>query len=214
MKILIFSDTHLTEVFDSKKYRFLVSLINKYDKVIINGDFWSNYSSTFDSFVNSKWKKLFPLLLAKNTVYVYGNHDRKEWCDKRVELFSKIQVEKEKIVIDDLKYKVLHGHTVSFDSIHSKWWVNLIRNSKFDVLNYRIQTKILELFGGKTYEYFGGYMNRKYKRILRENVIIGHTHSPEFDLKAGFINSGYIYGGFAHYLDITDEKAKLIHKRY
>jgi predicted MPP superfamily phosphohydrolase len=88
MQTLIFSDTHLTKGFNRKKYEFLREIIEPVDRVIINGDFWDGYLTSFDKFVNSEWQKLFPLLKEKQTIYLYGNHDKTKWCDSRVNLFS------------------------------------------------------------------------------------------------------------------------------
>jgi len=97
MTILVFSDTHLTHRFNKKKFLFLSRIIKKADKVIINGDFWDGHISSFHRFINSKWSMLFKLLKQKKTVYIYGNHDRKEYCDSRVSSFSTIQTTHYKI---------------------------------------------------------------------------------------------------------------------
>ncbi len=76
MKTIIFSDAHLTNRFDEPTYRFLENMILSADKIIINGDFWDGEVVSFNQFINSKWQKLFPLLLERKAVYIYGNHDR------------------------------------------------------------------------------------------------------------------------------------------
>ncbi len=83
MKTIVLSDTHLYEEFDEKKFNFLKRIISKVDRVIINGDFWDSYICSFSDFINSPWKKLFPLLKTKKTVYIYGNHDKKSLTDKK-----------------------------------------------------------------------------------------------------------------------------------
>src|SRR5689334_5828739 len=93
MKLLIFSDSHLSARFDEAKYNYLRWIITHADKVVINGDFWDRDLTTFDQFVNSDWRKLFPLLLSKATTYIYGNHDWKGYCDERVNLFSTSQTQ-------------------------------------------------------------------------------------------------------------------------
>src|SRR3990172_1424130 len=62
MKILVFSDSHLTDKFEEKKFYFLKKIIRQSDFVIINGDFWDGYLTTFNRFISSNWSKLFPLL--------------------------------------------------------------------------------------------------------------------------------------------------------
>src|SRR3989339_1338248 len=109
MNILIFSDTHLYLPFDEKKYNFLKKIIEKSDQVIINGDFFDNYMISFDEFVNSSWNRLFPLLKSKKTIYIYGNHDKRSFSDKRVELFSDIQAERYKIKTSNKTFIFEHG---------------------------------------------------------------------------------------------------------
>ncbi len=87
MKKLIISDTHLTN-FNKRQFIFLQDLISSVDQVIINGDFWDSWCVSFEKFVNSKWQDLFDLLLEKNTIYIYGNHDPKDLNDERTSLFA------------------------------------------------------------------------------------------------------------------------------
>ena len=90
--ILVFSDTHLYLPFDQKKFNFLKKIISESDRVIINGDFFDGYMIKFSKFIDSPWNQLFPLLKNKKTVYIFGNHDKKEFSDKRLSLFSDSQV--------------------------------------------------------------------------------------------------------------------------
>ena len=62
MKILVFSDTHLSSTFEEKKFNLLKEIISRADRVIINGDFWEGYLISFKEFLDSRWKELFPLL--------------------------------------------------------------------------------------------------------------------------------------------------------
>src|SRR3990170_7877882 len=91
MKILVFSDSHLTDKFEEKKFDFLKKIIRQSDLVIINGDFWDGYLTTFSRFISSDWNKLFPLLKSKKTIYIYGNHDRESYIDRNAKLFSDLQ---------------------------------------------------------------------------------------------------------------------------
>ena len=62
MKILVFSDTHLTDVFDAARFEAMAKMIDEVDQVIINGDFWDGYIIKFSEFIESGWNQLFPLL--------------------------------------------------------------------------------------------------------------------------------------------------------
>ena len=79
MKILLFSDSHLRIRFEQKKFNFLKRIIYEADKVIILGDFWEGSLETFDRFVNSDWKNLFPLLKEKHTVMMKNKKQIKEY---------------------------------------------------------------------------------------------------------------------------------------
>ncbi|MBI3955332.1 metallophosphoesterase, partial [Candidatus Gottesmanbacteria bacterium] len=76
MHTIIISDLHLTRRFEKRKFNFLKKIIERSDQVVINGDLWDYYFSSFSQFVRSPWRQLFPLLKEKKTVYLYGNHDR------------------------------------------------------------------------------------------------------------------------------------------
>ena len=110
MKTIVVSDTHLTAKFDKTKFNFLFNLFSSCDKLIVNGDFWSCYSSTFDEFVNSDWKELFPIMLRKNTTYIYGNHDREEFMDERINLFSNSACLRTKFTNGKTTFHIEHGH--------------------------------------------------------------------------------------------------------
>ena len=110
MKTLIISDTHLYHVFDKRKFFLLKKLFSSVDQVILNGDFWDGYRTTFDTFVSSPWKELFPLLKKKGAIYIYGNHDRKNFSDERTSLFSIIQKSNHLLTVDKQTYHIEHGH--------------------------------------------------------------------------------------------------------
>lgn len=74
-KTIVISDLHLTTNFDNRKFQFLKNIFTNSGQIIINGDFWSYYSCTFDEFLDFKWQELFPFMRAK-TIYIHGNHDR------------------------------------------------------------------------------------------------------------------------------------------
>jgi len=112
MKHLIFSDSHLTDRFEEDKFKFLYRIISQSGRVIINGDFWDGYLTSFDKFIKSPWKKLFPLLLKKKTIYIYGNHDSPDLSDQRVNLFSIKQTEKYFIVSGEILLRIEHGQNI------------------------------------------------------------------------------------------------------
>lgn len=218
MKYLIFSDTHLTDKFDEKKYILLKKIISSADRVIINGDFWDGYEIYFKDFIRSKWKKLFPLLKKKKTVYLYGNHDKKSLSDRRVNLFSVKQVVQYSLQSGKLHFWVEHGNKYFPDweeTVPIKQ-PNFVINRLYDIA----EKTLFALFGTNIQRYFFSRFNRKIKLLIKKAVlknhifVCGHTHAQEIDLKNKFINTGIIRHGLAQYLLIEDGKLQLKSDRY
>lgn len=113
MKTLIFSDSHLTDKFDQELFDYISNLVKGVDQVILNGDFWDGYLTTFDSFVNSEWSKLFPLLKEKKAIFIFGNHDEMRFMDERVSLFSDKQLDFYEFESGGKNIYVAHGHLVA-----------------------------------------------------------------------------------------------------
>ncbi len=223
MRVLIFSDTHLTVRFEQEKYDFLKRIVSDCDQVVINGDFWDGAITTFDKFVNSDWKSLFPLLKQKNTVYVYGNHDRRENSDERVSLFSVKQTYRHILKQNNKTFIIEHGHQTQpaiFEKLdifpHSRIFVVFLNNF-FSVF----EKSVIKLLGNKTLQHkLYGKLNRETKQNIKELdlrnaiYICGHTHSPEIDLKNNFINTGFIRHSIAQYIMIENGKAELKEEKY
>lgn len=212
-KTLVISDLHLTKHFNKKKFEFLKELIGTVDKVVINGDFWSYYSTTFNGFVNSRWKGLFKLLKEKDTTYVFGNHDQKIWCNDKVNLFSTKQVEEEEIKIGKFTYKITHGHKlVKKNYIDSDLYTKIFRLFYLDAFRYSLETILIKIFGLSLYS-AAKRINLNYKEIasqLPNNHILvtGHSHYLEIDLANKYINSGFIHSGYATYVVLEEDGPK------
>lgn len=210
MDILIFSDTHLGPRFEEKKFNFLKHRIQQADTVIINGDFWEGYLYSFDAFLNSAWKHLFPYLKKKDTLYLYGNHDKKISSTEKVNLFSNRQ--------GDRYVHKLNGHTLIFE--HGNRLMNthdekILRNRKVELATKawdnaeRFTTRRL---GKKWTKALLSPVNMILRRRLKKELkpgeiyVCGHTHLAEFDIPRQFINSGIVRHGLAQYLVINGEK--------
>lgn len=226
-KILIFSDTHLSKSFDTKTFNFLKKIITSADQVIINGDFWDSWFTDFDGFLRSEWKGLFPLLLKKNTVYIYGNHDAKSTCDRRVRLFSLIASDSYEFTHLGKKYRVEHGHKIlkGKTSTFMEWYRKLVSSADKNALR-NILFPILHFFEFIGYRYLGGSVMTNSKISLRHNrimkqsnkgkkfLICGDSHHAEIDERAKYANSGSILYGNANYLIIENGKIHLHKKDY
>lgn len=223
MKILIFSDTHLTTTFKKSKYEFLKKIINNCDLVIIAGDFWEGRLITFEQFINSEWSRLFPHLLEKNAVYVFGNHDKRSYSDKRVNLFSKKQNEKYIFKAGDNTYTIVHGDTkkIKYSLIKSLMSTTNMSEEFFMKYFHELLEHILvKLFGRNILQ----LLFRKYNTVIKnseknkvsknEFLICGHTHAADMDLKNHFINTGIIRHGLGQYVTINGNILKLHEEKY
>lgn len=217
MKILVISDTHL-EQFDYKKFVFLKKIISGADQVILNGDFWEGQSISLDSFLNSPWKQLFPLLKQKKAIYIYGNHDKEELNHKRTDIFSDIQTNRYSYLNGNITYIFEHGHRLCPFPAYRK---NSLKYFPFLVkLEDDLEKIIIKTFGKSFFKLYCTRFNNKIKRLIKNELlnnqffICGHTHLPEIDIKNKFANCGFIKYGYASYLMITNGKIKLYEERY
>lgn len=218
MRYLVFSDSHLTHVFEPAKLTVLTEAISNADRVIINGDFWDGFSTTFERFVSSEWRStLFPLLKKKKAVYIYGNHDQKEYADKRVSLFSAEQGTNYDIISGSLHFHFEHGNRLIplFDEwLHAR--MPAVLNNAYEAF----EGKMVRLFGS-------AYMRRMYGRFnrlvlekaqqeppLKGYLVIGHTHLAALDHEKKFINSGFIKHGLAQYIYIDNGVITPVEKKY
>lgn len=216
MKTVVISDTHLSGKTYPKKYHYLKSVIEDADKVILAGDFWDGFLVSFDKFIESKWQTLFPLLLERQAVYLYGNHDRPEWSDERVSLFSVEHGMSTSLAINDQTYHITHGHTI-FKSTEEK----------YPVLNHSIPLrlgshwdKVHKIVWGKRFLGKESNINLPMAEWVAGNLpepqilITGHSHYPEMDLTRRFINSGFIGLGYASYIAIDASGPQIVKERY
>lgn len=213
MKVIIFSDTHLGQSFDKKKFEFLKKVILSGDKIIIAGDFWEGKLISFDAFLKSEWRELFPLLKKKKTVYIYGNHDEKNTRDKRVSFFSSIQTESYKFSIGNKKFIVEHGDAYIKKTPLPKFILDNKLFMKF--FHLKLEELLVKIFGRVILQRIYGRYNKKIKKKILaktkhgEMFIFGHTHAAEIDLERNFINTGIIRHGVGQYVVIDEESASL-----
>lgn len=217
MRILVISDLHLTNRFKWRKFKFLSSLILNYDQVIICGDFWSAYTCTFDKFLKSKWNALFPLLKSRNAIYLYGNHDRERWCDDRVEQFCVKAKHSHSLTQGKVTYHFTHGVEYLADSINNEIFMFCHRIFKWDLISSFLDKMALFILGYKKYTKVASKMNDIQKFAVSSDSrvsVMGHTHSPEIDLKSKYVNCGFINLGHASYFEIEGRECKLVVTTY
>jgi predicted phosphodiesterase len=219
MEILVISDTHLTTPFEEKKFKFLTNLILSSDRVIINGDFWDGYLTTFEKFIDSPWKNLFPLLKSKNTVYIFGNHDKSTFANKsKFKLFSDLQTNSYRLTINNISYLFEHGNRLlPFDD--EKIIEPLTSPLRSTKIIDTLEQKLIRRFGSRFQK-----LLRKNNKIIKlkalkelknnEYYVCGHTHCAEIDHTNRFINSGLIKGGLGQYLLIKNHSVYAHEARY
>lgn len=216
MKILVFSDTHLTHRFDEKKFRFLKKIISSVDKVIIAGDFWDGYQTSFDKFVTSQWKNLFPLLKKKKTVYCFGNHDKKEFADHRFKSFSTTQTYQYRQKIGKKTYVFEHGNRlfVSVDMIiNNKLIISILTflaHRMLAPLFYKLNSNPLKIIDKNGTIKIQKAIKSEIKK--NEYYVCGHMH--EKIVNSFYANSGFIDYGIGQYLIIENSIPRLMEERY
>lgn len=213
---IIVSDIHFNRTFDRKKLSFLESLFTHAEKIIINGDLWSYFLQDFDQFLNGPYKALFPLMKEKQTIYLYGNHDREEWCDSRTDLFSIKAIEKYNFKEDEVDLYITHGNKIAYDSSVDEKVIRLNRKYyEFNRLNqsYRIypyfMRSITKLRNSERFHTYFTRVNNPYKEFASklpggQILVMGHTHIAEYKPEEKFINLGFINYGLVHFLSIKD----------
>jgi predicted phosphodiesterase len=227
MKTLVFSDTHLTNRFEEQKYEFLTKIISTHDHVIINGDFWDSWLTNFDSFIKSKWNKIFTLLREKNTIYIHGDHDPSERCDQRTSYFASQSVHSHIYKSPQKQFYLEHGHHFMKN-----------KREKYIELFFKLQNFILKSHLSKPWCQFidslesiahtalsprafsespiAKNLNKLMKKYKHKDLlwICGDSHYPEIDLSSNYANSGCIRYSYASYLTISKGSLSLCKTTY
>lgn len=219
-KILVISDTHLTKRFDANKFAILKKLILESYKVIINGDFWDSWLTDFDGFLNSQWNGLFPYLIDRNTIYIFGNHDQSHKNDERTNHFSVYSGDNFTIKSGGLAFHFEHGHKIleSQDYIGMKIYSKSIKY--FDNHDLKLILRLLDGIKSCGFDLLGpkimcnSSFAKRRNNILKKHsqktwLICGDTHCPEVDNVNKFANSGCIIKNYFSYLIIEDGEVRL-----
>lgn len=220
MKYLIFSDAHLTEKFNQKKFEFLKKIVASASKVIIAGDFYDQYFTNLDDFLNSEWQMLFKLLKEKKAVYIPGNHDLLNGDGRECAFCDEIS-EEYQFESGGEKFIVRHGDKIApgfsrFERILPK----SIRNF-FTTFENRVEKCLIKIFGWSS-GFFFIYRCLDLLKTINYNqknkndnwLILGHIHLPYFNKNIKYVNIGFINHGLASYLVIEDGEVELRKERY
>lgn len=219
MKTVIFSDTHLTHRFDKKTYNYLLKILAEADRVIINGDFWDADTTTFDAFINSQWKPLFSFLKRKKALYLYGNHDAKEFADGRVNEFSETQMKRYTMQVGKHTLRIEHGDLIvplGPDVPYPTNMVNYWYNRVYGFVE-RVGSKILGRHFFIPYQFLFSHRAKKWTiaNLKKDEILImGHLHRAEHVPEKYYINHGIIRHGIGQYVIIDGDKIELVNERY
>ena len=219
MKTVVFSDSHLCLPFEEKKFIFLKHIITQADRVIINGDLWDAFNTDFRQFIDSPWKNLFPLLKEKNTVYIFGNHDKPAFNDKETNLFSDIQTSSFRLRLKDKIIVFEHGHSQSPGLREARQPYGKTPkaiNIGMNMLEKMLVRRTRNRFHKKISSNLNRFIKRRIAMTLKNNewFICGHTHAAEFDRKKRFINTGFVQHGLGQYLLIDNNDLNLKEEWY
>lgn len=214
MRTLIFSDTHLTDQFDQLQCDYIVKLVKSVDKVIINGDFWDGYLTTFDAFL-ATWQPLLRVLAKHNVLYILGNHDNAVLTDERSQKFATVLDGEHIFTAGSTTYRVAHGHQQSceFDARHPQL-------TKYFGWFYPFIPTILNL------PYCGTWLrarNERTKRKLEYELmqfaesnaqdhvvyVFGHSHLMADNSTIHYLNPGCFTPSIARFLIINEDGHQL-----
>jgi len=224
VKTLILADTHFSAQFESVCYKAIIRLIRSVDRVIINGDFWDDYLTTFDKFVTSDWQQLFPLLKQKQTIYIYGNHDREAFCDKRVKLFSVQQMDKYILETKNQAFLIEHGHSLAkeFEERHPTL-TNIFRKF-YPWIDFHSQG---EGIPGPLIKYYIDFNHRRLWQTMldqlkgntdwligQKHLLVGHCHFQLSNPELRIQSLGSFRWGWARYGIIDENGLKMFETRY
>lgn len=217
-KIIVISDLHLSNKFEKSLFDNLIKVFKSADQIIMNGDFWDDSLTTFDEFLESDWKELFPFLKEKNCVYLHGNHDPMYFCDDRVLAFCDHHGLDYEFEFNNDNFFVTHGQVfskVTRMAMFLKHELPFIYNIVVSPLRIMMRYNENKVKSG-SYELVKN-LNHQFKGIVDPSkfLVMGHTHIPEIDLENKYLNSGYCRHGFCSYIVFTeDENPELIEYKY
>jgi predicted phosphodiesterase len=216
-RIIVLSDCHLDSRFDEHVFLKFKKIIEKADVLVINGDFWADSAGSFEKFITSKWQKLFPLLKAKKTYYIFGNHDMPILSDERIYQFCEWAGFRLKIKAGDISLHIEHGHLLSG---------NLVRNLfiafqrhpkllKYVTFPYGLYENSAKFVTSRTRFNLMKKLNTEFKTSRLwvstedEYFFMGHTHVPEFDVNARYVNTGLTHNGHFNYVEVYQNKINI-----
>lgn len=195
MRTLVFSDTHLTGHFDQAQCHYIAKLVKSVDQVVLNGDFWDGYLSTYADFAKA-WQPLLDALAQPNTLYLPGNHDRLEWLNKKKVQFATVVEDELELSIGSNRYRILHGDHIApeFDDRHP----SVTRS--FAQMYWMVVWLRKHWLLGVVMRWYHFQVSKRFERMLiefasakasqNEQFIFGHTHLTANLPEKHYLNPG------------------------
>ena len=109
MRLIAFSDLHLTAEFNEAQANWIKEGIQAADQILIDGDFWDGYLLEYEDFIQSAWQVLFPLFKSKKTIYLRGNHDGLP-AEAAFDAFAEEWGESYELSLKNTTFFFIHGH--------------------------------------------------------------------------------------------------------
>ncbi len=220
MATLVFADSHLSDKFEPNLFAALKPLIEKADTVIILGDLWDWYKCSFDAFYSSEWSKLFPLLMAKQSHYIFGNHDKHEFFDDRMKTIARWFGESLSIELEGLQLQIEHGDRIA--PSNDARFPRLARSLR-PIYMHSYQ---LEDAAGRRAKWIRRSVSLSqwwaHLRLMRyvsthaskAERLFGHSHIATADPAHTYYNPGAFGKGWARYLWIEKSVISLVQEPY
>lgn len=207
MRTVVVSDLHLTHVFEPTKYQFLYRLFSQSDRVVLNGDIWDSFHTNWSRFTHSAWRHLFPLLKAKQAVYLFGNHDASE--------------------VTPEPWVVSHRWNDEFEFEWKNWNIHLEHghrySSAFHLEHPRAAFLLQNIIPYRLFTFKDIPINRRADALQLQAaaqysaatfLLMGHSHIPGLHESDRYANSGFIADGRASWIEVDDHAIRLKETRY
>ena len=174
MRTLILSDLHLGDDRYEQFFTYCVLLRERYDRLILNGDFIDFWVADLDEVKKcSIFKLISKIAEKKEVIWILGNHDDAPTLSPS----DKIKIVPD-FTINENGYKtlIIHGHQAYKKGVKS-WGAKLL--CKFNYLLTKLFKLDLQILNKtRLYDYL---INKKRKKLIEANpdfnmIITGHTH--------------------------------------
>ena len=210
-RTVIVADVHATPwmrtPFDGFKINVLEAIFDAADNVILNGDF-AHRLWYFPQLRDSEFgKRIFPILRARNTIYVSGNHD---WKEPKIPRFYNAFVPQYSYLCGDQVITVKHGH--QFADSRVEQFVESPRGKFIRPVHRALDNWMTQTVVGGWLSFLASRIpNREHHKIVQKIdnrmflMVVGHRHTLLDWSHKGLVSLGH-WGREASWV-VTDRQA-------